>query len=305
VEDAEIAERTRVSNDLQAGETQPEARRGRRRDGALFLLSIVICVLLVLGLVAVSRGTGSAQGPGADSIPTPDLTANEACQTWATYWTKQSGIHASVESIEGFSNCRLSKDGTWFIPTSSQDARLAGGPILSNDERAQTAALRATLNQQLLELRAEFPQALNEWLNDIYSFQPNPVLGHTKDTRIGATRGRYTRLVQAFLMYPRYSALADYLGWLMEQRQQSLASFMAGCSTGKMAYLESACQGIADRLSVYYPPWPWELSDSVSFDSYLKWALDNGKIPPTSSTALASPTPSSQDRPAPPKGGPL
>jgi hypothetical protein len=210
-----------------------------------------------------------------------------------------------VDAIEGFSNCRLSKDGTWFIPTSSQDARLAGGPILSNDERQQTATLRATLNQQLLELRAEFPQGLNDSLNSIYSVQPNPVLGNTQDTRIGATRGRYTRLVQAFLMNPRYSALADYVGWLMERRQQAFGEFMAGCSTPDMTYLKVACQGIGDRLSVYFPPWPWELTDSVAFDSYLKWALDNGKISPASSAASASPTPLTQDRPALPTGGPL
>ncbi|HET8521744.1 MAG TPA: hypothetical protein VFL82_00845, partial [Thermomicrobiales bacterium] len=151
---------------------------------------------------------------------------------------------------------------------------------------------------------SEFPQGLNESLNEIYSVQPNPVLGHTRDARIGATRGRYTRLVQAFLMNPQYSELADYVGWLMELRQQSFGSFMNGCSTKDMTYLKIACQGIADRLSVYFPPWPWELTDSVSFDSYLKWALDNGKIQPISSSAPASPTPMSQDRPSLPKGGP-
>jgi hypothetical protein len=294
-----------VSGEILSHQSNGEARARRPRDGALFLLSTVICVVLVLGLVAVSRGTGSAKGPGANSIPTPDLTANEACQTWATYWTKKSGVHASVDAIEGFSNCRLSKDGTWFIPTSSQDARLAGGPILSSEERQQTAALRATLNQQLVALRAEFPQGLHNWLNDIYSVQPNPVLGHTRDTRIGATRGRYTRLVQAFLMNPHYSALADYVGWSMERRQQAFASFMSGCSAPDMTYLHAACEGIGDRLSVYFPPWPWELSDSVSFDSYLKWALDNGKIPHGSSTASALPTPLAQDRPSLPNGGPV
>jgi hypothetical protein len=225
-------------------------------------------------------------------IPTPALTGAEACDTWANYWMHASGADAHPASLEAFSNCRRSVSGNWIIPTGPQDPRLPGAPILSADEARQTQAARQQLLTEIGLFEARFPQSLNKQLTGIYSQTPQPVVGNIKDVDgivIGPTRDKYTRLIQAFLMDPHQAALADYVGWLMDRKAAGFSDFQRSCHKSDLKYLWAACDGIANSLSVTYPPWPWELKDPLNLASYLEWALANGKLPPPASTPVAMP----------------
>jgi len=266
--------------------TDSTTPRKLRNDGRITFIVVLACLLVIGGLRVAAIGAPSSKDQGAAAIPTPGLTANQKCGTWAQYWTTESGVGASEQALEGMSNCRLGAGGTWFVPNSSADSRLQGGPILTGDERAQTSVLRETILKQIDGLQRQFPNSLNKKIATIFSSTDNGVIGHLKTNQpISDTRNRYTRLTQAVLMDPANTELADYVGWLMANRQAAFADFERSCHRDDLKYLWVACDGIGGSLSVIYPPWPWELTSSLNLDAYLKWALENGKIP-----AAADPT---------------
>jgi hypothetical protein len=267
--------------------TELNPQRKPRNDGRVAFIVVLACLLLIGGLRVAASGAASSKDKGTDAIPIPSLSSEQECNTWAGFWTNLSGVGASQKAIEGMSNCRLDASGTWFVPTSSADSRLPNGPILTADEQAKTAALRNDITAQTDNLQKQFPQSLQKKVATIYSDDDNAVIGHLKDTEpISDVRSRYSRLTQAFLMDPANAELADYVGWLMANRQSAFGSFNHSCHQDDIQYLWVACDGIAGALSVNYPPWPWDLMDSLNLDAYLKWALDNGKIP-TSTAPVA------------------
>jgi hypothetical protein len=251
-----------------------------RNDGRTAFIIVLACLLLIGGLRVAASGKASSKDQGTSAIPRPELGTNEQCETWASYWTVGSGVGASQQALEGMSNCRLAADGTWIVPTSSTDSRLANAPILNPEESAQTAALRASILQQIEDLQGQMPDSLNKKIATIYSADNNAVIGHLKDDQsIGDIRGRYTRLTQAYLMDPANTELADYVGWSTAKRQAAFADFVRSCRQEDLRYLWVACDGLGGSLSVNFPPWPWELTNSVNLDSYLKWAVENDKVP--------------------------
>jgi hypothetical protein len=79
-------------------------------------------------------------------------------------------------------------------------------------------------------------------------------------------------------MDPANAELAVYVGWKMASRQAAYADFRQACQQNDLQYLWVACDGIAGSLSINFPPWPWDLMNTVNLDAYLKWALYNGKV---------------------------
>jgi hypothetical protein len=253
---------------------------GRRREARVFASVVAVCLLLVVALAIASRGSESAGGPGPVRIPTPALSTTEACETWATYWAEESGVNADPASLEAFSNCRQGADGSWFVPIGRTDPRLPSPPVLDEVEQAQTADARQLLLDQVAALEGEFQQGLKDQLDGLYSRIPEPVIGSIEDdVQIGAVRGRYTRIVQAFLLNPNNEALANYVGWVMGSRAAGFESFQQSCHQHDLQYLWAACDGLGNSLSVYSPPWPWDLKASLTLDAYLDWALANDALP--------------------------
>lgn len=261
-----------------------------KNDGRTAFIVVLACLLLIGGLRIVSSGAASSKDQGTSAIPVPSLSSETNCTTWANYWNDLSGVGASVQVLEGMSNCRQAADGTWFVPSSSSDPRLQNGPILTPEETTQTNALRNDITTQVGNLMRQFPESLQKKVDVVYSNTDNAVIGHLKyDQSIGDVRNRYTRLTQAFLMDPANAELADYVGWMMANRQAAFADFNNSCHRDDIKYLWVACNGIGGALSVNYPPWPWDLTNTTNLDAYLKWALDNGKIQaPTASLAIPS-----------------
>jgi hypothetical protein len=263
-----------------------ESTKPRRsiHDGRTTFFVVLASLLIIGGLRIASIERASSRDQGTDQIPTPVASSAEACDTWATYWTTGSGVNARQSALEGISNCRLAADGHWIVPESSDDARLAYAPILTPEEQAQTADVRDAILAQVDGLESKFPNGLKDQIGTIYDDYDRPVTGHIKDTKpISTTRTRYNKLTQSYLMRPDSIELADYVGWSMAKEQVAYTDFLRSCEREEIQYLWHACRGVGESLSVNYPPWPWELRASTNLDSYLKWALDNGKIPPSSS----------------------
>jgi hypothetical protein len=234
----------------------------------LLILTVCLAVVAVLRLVAAggeSAGTGIVR-----TVPTPAVTTDQGCANFARYWMVESGVGVSADVIEALGNCRRAADGTWFVPTGLQDPRLPPEARLTTAEREQTAAERAELLAQIAALEAAMPQTLQRWLREMYDPTARAMTGHIRDGfRIGVRRGRYTRLAQAFLMDPRYEALARYAGWIMARRIAAYDAFLAAClSREELAHLANACRGVEDQLSIRFPPFPWDLKDPVTLDAY-------------------------------------
>lgn len=255
---------------------------------------------MVAGLRLVAAGGESAGTGIVRAVPTPAVTTDQGCANFAQYWMVESGVGVSADVIEALGNCRRSADGTWFVPTGLQDPRLPPWAKLTTAEREQTAAERAELLAQIAALEAAMPQTLQRWLREIYDPTPRAMTGHIRDGfRIGVRRGRYTRLTQAFLMDPRYEALARYVGWIMARRIAAYDAFLATClSREELAYLEDACRGVEDQLSIRFPPFPWDLKDPVTLDAYFIAQLrgeGQGQATPSQAPAPAiTPTPETQ-----------
>ncbi|MGH2557422.1 MAG: hypothetical protein ACRDJH_00045 [Thermomicrobiales bacterium] len=253
------------------------------RDGRVFGAVIGGSLLLIVALAVVARGGESAGGPGPVRIPTPALSTSEACETWARYWTEESGVDADPASLEAFSNCRQGEDGSWFVPIGRADPRLSGPPILTEEEQVRTNETRQLLLDQIAALEREFQRGLERQLEGIYSRVPEPVIGHIEDRdslTISPVRNRYTRIMQAFLLDPENIPLASYVGWLMGTRAAGFEAFQQRCHQEDLQYLWAACDGLSGSLSVYNPPWPWDLKDTLTLDGYLDWALANDALPP-------------------------
>jgi hypothetical protein len=261
--------------------TEQTNNRRPKHDGRTTFIAVLAGLLIIGGLRIASIEKASSTNQGTDQIPTPVASSAEACDTWAGYWSVDSGVHASKSALEGMSNCRLAEDGHWIVPESADDTRLANAPILTPEEKAQTHELRAAILAQVDGLESKFPNGLKEQIATIYDDYERPVIGHLKDTRpISSTRSRYNKLTQSYLMRPDTIELANYVGWWMARKQAAFDDFLRSCERKELQYLWVACRGMGDNLSVNFPPWPWEVTNSYNLDSYLKWALDNGKVPP-------------------------
>lgn len=254
---------------------QPESSPAHEAasDWRVALIVVAACFAVVVILSIVAAGGESAGQSIVSTIPTPAVSASEGCANFARYWMEESGVGVSAETIEGISNCRRAADGTWFVPTGPRDPRLGDRPALTATEQAAMAELRGELLAAIAALEATFPPALRRALDQIHDPVARAVRGHLSEdwqTPVGPARGRYTRLVQAYLMAPEHQRLADYVGWLMARRLSAFEEFQAAClGRVDLAYLHNACRGVEGTLSIGFPPFPWELKDPLNLDAYL------------------------------------
>ena len=260
-----------------------------QRDGRVLLTMALVCAMLIGGLSIIARGSPSAAQYESVALPIPDVTPDEGCGNFATFWTEGSGLEVPVEAVEGITNCRLSTDRQWFVPDGADDPRLADRSVLTVDERAQVATLHDLLREDLRALGARLPDSLTETLTANYTEENLPVFGHTKRGRtdFGVKHARYQRIAQAFLLSPSRSVLADYVGWVMERRSNAVGQFEAACSADPdTAYLLRACAGMRREFLVSSIPIYWELTDPVLIEEYLASSVRAGvPLPIPSPTA--------------------
>jgi hypothetical protein len=245
------------------------------------LLAIaVLSLLLLVGLLLVSRDAPSAQQLDSVSLTTAGVTGEEGCANFANFWMEESGIDLPSDVIYGLSNCRLSAEGMWFVPASATDPRLQDDERLSADEQAAVAVLSAQLADDLAALELVLPRSLRESLKANYEAEQSPVFGHTKRGRtdLGAKWARYVRVTQAFLLSPQRSVAADYVGWLMERRLTAVESFETHCfADPDDRFLAIACNGLRQEFGIQRIPLYWDLTDPVLIQEYLVDRVRSGE----------------------------
>jgi hypothetical protein len=257
-------------------------------DAWIGLGAIATCLVLVLGVRLVAKDAPAAGRSVVVGLPTPVVSTAAGCANFAHFWMDKAGVGATAEMIEGMSNCRQAADGSWIVPRGADDPRLANLPILTDQQAQLTAPLRTKLLIQIAGLEAEYPSTLRSWLNQLYDPFTRSVVGNIRDgNSIRTTRGRYTRLTQAYLMSPDHQELAAYVGWVMARRIDAYNDVKAIClGNPDLAYLRTACLGLEDNLSIRFPPFTWDLRDSYLLESYLASTLQPTNGTPTASVNL-------------------
>ena len=253
----------------------------------MLLAIAVISAVVLAGLWGISRTAPSAKQLDSVSLVTAGVSGEQGCANFASFWMRDSGLNVPAEAIEGMSNCRLSADGTWFVPANPKDPRLPESDHLTTQERQQVAVLSAQLAQDLTELEQALPDSLIQSLKVNYSEDNRPVFGHTKKGRLdlGAKWARYVQISQAFLLQPEHNVLADYVGWAMGRRLDAVGAFETACfSDPANQVLWRACKGLRAEFAVNNIPLYWDLSDPVMIQEYLIDRVRSGQ-------ALPAPTP--------------
>ncbi len=253
----------------------------------MLLAIAVISAVVLAGLWGISRTAPSAKQLDSVSLVTAGVSGEQGCANFASFWMRDSGLNVPAEAIEGMSNCRLSADGTWFVPANPKDPRLPESDHLTTQERQQVAVLSAQLAQDLTELEQALPDSLIQSLKVNYSEDNRPVFGHTKKGRLdlGAKWARYVQISQAFLLQPEHNVLADYVGWEMGRRLDAVGAFETACfSDPANQVLWRACKGLRAEFAVNNIPLYWDLSDPVMIQEYLSDRVRSGQ-------PLPAPTP--------------
>jgi hypothetical protein len=260
-----------------------------RRDGGTLLAVAVLCALLVGGLALIARGSPSAAQYESVALPTPEITADEGCANFATFWTVETELEISVEAIEGLTNCRLSNDGQWFVPDGADDPQLSDRSVLTEDEADRVDPLHDALMADFRALERRLPGSLTETLMANYAEENLPVFGHTKRGRtdFGVKHARYQRIAQAFLLAPRRAELAEYIGWVMNRKSTAVGQFETACTADPVTgYLLRACSGMRREFGVSSIPIYWELMNPVLIEEYLAWSVRSGQpLPPATPAA--------------------
>lgn len=251
-----------------------------------------VAVLVVVAGVAFAAAVrqhgmhaGSSLTNDPNTVPFPVTSGDQGCQNFGQYWTTDSGLGVSVQTIEEISTCRRAADGSWFLPTGPNDPRLPRGESMTSREKVETAALRANILAEIAVLDVTMPGDLRQSLNSIRTGDRRAVIeGIQRGANVAPVRSQYTRLVQAFLVSPDNQALAQYVGWIMQRRSNALTALLADCKADSSnAYLFSACDTVGNALSIGYPPFIWDLFNPLTLDNYLAYVVRGGG-PPTSGT---------------------
>lgn len=237
--------------------------------------------LLVFVLFLVSRDKDSSQSNSPGALPIPNVSVDTGCTNFGNYWLKESGVQLEPADIEGITNCRRAADDTWFVPTSPDDERLPVDFALTAAERAATEWLRAELVAQIEDLESHITNSVQRDLDAIFDPRIQPVMGKVKEgVAISRARSRYTRVAQSFLMAPENATLATYVGWKMETRIRAYERLRDSCVNDQaVEYLLNVCRGLEDSLSVWFPPWTWDMRDPVSMDAYLAYLVRSQQLP--------------------------
>ena len=253
-------------------------RAPRWRRAATQMASISI-LTISLSLILPSPSTLLAQEQDLSRNETEDA----ACQAFADRWTisvETSRLRLKPEEITILSGCYRAVDGSWFLPTGLDDPRLPG-PILTGDERQRTERLRSEIQTQLDEFSSSLPGWIPAWLEEVYDPANHALMGHARDGYWKYDeRQKYGGALVSYLQDPNHQALARYTVWWAQRR---LAAFSyAECAAVTLSVMCRSYEmslKISDNYGNPLPPWPWDLSDPLTLDTYLKWALDNGYVP--------------------------
>lgn len=239
------------------------------------LLAFLVLSVLIAGLLEPARA--------AQSSPTAGRTFTAEDRACGAFAEEQlaGDIGFSQESIEVLAGCRRTTRGDWFVPTGPDDSRLPSGPPLTADEAAATAELRRTLVAQLAAFQSVLAQtsyygpSFATVLGDMKARlrPPYKTLEYRNRQLYRSVQGPYEEILVSFIADPDHTALGDYVAWWMRRRQAATPPNLS------MRVNPMALTALLDRWDFTRAPWPWELTDPLTLDEYLDWALANGRVP--------------------------
>jgi hypothetical protein len=241
------------------------------RDWSVFALIALMTAGTISGLWAFARDSPSAGSNNPRELPVPSISAADACTNFARYWMQESGVNVDASVIEGLTNCWPAADGSWFVPDGISDSRLPVDFALSESEKREAEPIRDELLAEIGELELALSSSMTDDLARIYESRIKAISGHVREpTPIGRPRSRYTRVMQAFLIAPEHALLADYSAWLMGAKIRAYETLRNQCVNDPATrYLQDVCRGLEDSLSVWFPPWIWDLRDPVAMNSFI------------------------------------
>jgi hypothetical protein len=246
----------------------PDSLGGRNALYAAMIAALMVVGVSMLWLIA--RDAPSSEIGEINSVPRASITVSGGCQNFADYWLDETSVDIDAATLEGFTNCRLGDEGKWYVWTEHPDARDDALSGLSEEDRAAADQLKARILEDIDALQEQISPELQESLDNIRSDNQNPVIGQVREgASLSNVRTRYARLINAFNLDPDHAALADYVGWIMEQRINSYGVFRRACLHEDTAWLRQPCVGMEDNLSIRYAPWYWELGNPLLIDAYL------------------------------------
>ena len=118
-------------------------------------LTILLRALVIALLISLCPGLAHPVGAGPEE--------DDDCARLATTGLLQgSGIDIGPASTATLTGCRQDASGDWFYPVDSDDPRLPGGSILTEQEKQAVASVRARIQDQL----AGFPPTLIGWMQE-------------------------------------------------------------------------------------------------------------------------------------------
>ncbi len=233
--------------------------------------SIVAALLLMIGIawVAANDAPSSAVGD-INAVPRQSITASQGCQNFAAYWLDNTSVPIDAATLEGFTNCRLGTDGTWYILSELPDELNPNPATILPENEAAANNLRARLVADISIFQQNLSDAMMKELGKVYSEQTNPVISRTREgASLSSIRTRYARIMNGYMLDPERADFANYVGWVMQQRIDSYGTFRRACLQDDTEWLRQPCTGMEDNLSIRYSPWYWELADEHLLDAYL------------------------------------
>jgi len=229
--------------------------------------------VIVLGLLSTSPVPARAAPASEDA----------ACAAFAAKWTG-SPFYLTVGAAAVLSGCAVSERFEWFLPDGPNDPRLVGGPPLEAAARNRAAPLRRQLLAQLDDLdawlaqqpdplvRVGEPGTLKDRVYALYDPANHAVRGHgpaREDVPLGFRRS-YEQALVDFLGDPAHAALNTYAVWWFQRRWAAFPDTV--CQRAVPFF----CAAARQELGTQNGPWPWDLRDELTMQTYLKWVLTGG-----------------------------
>src|SRR5680860_282302 len=233
-------------------------RLSRNALAAAAMISVLLISVLALWFVARDAPSSAVGEIGA--VPRAAVSPSDGCQNFATYWLSETSVDIEPPVIEGFTNCRIAEDGRWYVWTELPSGQSGSELTIPEEARAASEETRAQILEDIEALQARISPELQTELDKVRSERTHAVIGQIKEgVSLSSVRTRYARIINGFTLDPDRTALAEYVGWVMESRINAYGVFRRACLHDDTEYLRQPCVGMEDNLSIRYAPWYWEL----------------------------------------------
>ena len=209
-------------------------------------LTILLRALVIALLISLCPGLAHSVGAGPEE--------DDDCARLATTGLLQgSGIDIGPASTATLTGCRQDASGDWFYPVDSDDPRLPGGSILTEQEKQAVASVRARIQDQL----AGFPPTLIGWMQENLADLRRKAV--TSDGRVapgvgvdlagvGVWLGQYEQALVVYIQDPNREEMDAYAAWWYDRRQAAApVAILQNQIPPAVGAIRGGCNSIARR----------------------------------------------------------